>query len=359
VTLYGTQAAQFAVTHNGYLQCDRNVLLGLEGKVLRRDFITLIGRAAAAWPLAARAEQTAIPAVGFLSALSAAALTAPVAAFRDGLQSVGYSDGKNVEIEFRWANGHYDQLPALAAELVRHQVRVIVTVGGDPPAFAAKAASTTIPIVFMVGRDPVELGLVASLSRPGGNATGINLLISEIESKRIELMRQLAPTSSVFAVFVNPKNADAVVQLNVVQSAAHALNQRIKVYNASSQLELEKAFGSFKQDDIGGFILVADPFFVNRRDEIISSAAQGRIPAVYFLREFAESGGLASYGTSLAEAYRQAGIYAGKILNGSKPTDLPVVQSTKFDLVINLKTAKALGLTVPSSLLATADEVIE
>jgi ABC-type uncharacterized transport system substrate-binding protein len=325
----------------------------------RREFISLILGAAAARPLAARAEQTAIPAVGFLSALSVAALTGPVAAFRDGLQSVGYSEGKNVEIEFRWANGHYDQLPALAAELVRHQVRVIVTVGGDPPAFAAKAASTTIPIVFMVGRDPVELGLVASLSRPGGNATGINLLISEIESKRIELMRQLAPTSSVFAVFVNPKNADAVVQLNVVQSAALALNQRIKVYNASNQLELEKAFGSFKQDDIGGFILVADPFFVNRRDEIISSAAQGRIPAVYFLREFAESGGLASYGTSLDEAYRQAGIYAGKILNGTKPTDLPVVQSTKFDLVINLKTAKALGLTVPSSLLAIADEVID
>jgi putative ABC transport system substrate-binding protein len=184
-------------------------------------------------------------------------------------------------------------------------------------------------------------------------------LISEIESKRIELMRQLAPTSSVFAVFVNPKNADAVVQLNVVQSAAHTLNQRIKVYNASNQLELEKAFGSFKQDDIGGFILVADPFFVNRRDEIISSAARGRIPAVYFLREFAESGGLASYGTSLDEAYRQAGIYAGKILNGTKPTDLPVVQSTKFDLVINLKTAKALGLAVPSSLLAIADEVID
>jgi ABC-type uncharacterized transport system substrate-binding protein len=325
----------------------------------RREFISLILGAAAARPLAARAEQTAIPAVGFLSALSVAALTGPVAAFRDGLQSVGYSEGKNVEIEFRWANGHYDQLPALAAEVVRHQVRVIVTVGGDPPAFAAKAASTTIPIVFMVGRDPVELGLVASLSRPGGNATGINLLISEIESKRIELMRQLAPTSSVFAVFVNPKNADAVVQLNVVQSAALALNQRIKVYNASNQLELEKAFGSFKQDDIGGFILVADPFFVNRRDEIISSAAQGRIPAVYFLREFAESGGLASYGTSLDEAYRQAGIYAGKILNGTKPTDLPVVQSTKFDLVINLKTAKALGLTVPSSLLAIADEVID
>ncbi len=327
--------------------------------MLRREFITLIGGAVSAWPLAARAEQTAIPAVGFLSALSAAALTGPVAAFRDGLQSVGYSEGKNVEIEFRWANGHYDQLPALAADLVRRQVRVIVTVGGDPPAFAAKAASTTIPIVFMVGRDPVELGLVTSLNRPGGNATGINLLISEMESKRIELMRQLAPTSSVFAVFVNPKNADAVVQLNAVQSAAQALNQRIKVYNASNQLELEKAFTSFSQDDIGGFILVADPFFVNRRDQIISSAALGRIPAVYFLREFAESGGLASYGTSLAEAYRQAGIYAGKILNGSKPTDLPVVQPTKFDLVINLKTARALGLTVPASLLATADEVIE
>jgi putative ABC transport system substrate-binding protein len=305
------------------------------------------------------AEQAAIPAVGFLSSLSAAALAGPVAAFRDGLQSAGYTEGKNVEIEFRWADGHYDRLPALAADLVTRQVAVIVTVGGDPPAFAAKAASTTIPIVFMVGRDPVELGLVRSLNRPGGNATGINLLLTEMESKRIELIRQLVPTRNVLAVLVNPKNADADVQLKVIQSAAHVLNEQIKIFNVSTEVELDKAFANFREDDIGGFIVVADPFFVNRRDQIISSAARGRFPGVYFLREFAESGGLASYGSNLAEAYRQAGIYAGKILTGVKPNDLPVVQPTKFDLVINLKTAKALGLNVPSSLLAIADEVIE
>jgi putative ABC transport system substrate-binding protein len=326
--------------------------------VRRREFLTSLA-GLTTWPFGVHAEQAAIPAVGFLSSLSAAALTGPVAAFRDGLQSAGYTEGKNVEIEFRWADGRYDRLPALAADLATRQVAVIVTVGGDPPAFAAKAASTTIPIVFMVGRNPVELGLVRSLNRPGGNATGINLLITEMESKRIELIQQLAPTRKVLAVLVNPKNADTDVQLQAVQSAAHAFNEQIKIFNVSNEVELEKAFARFREDDVGGFILVADPFFVNRRDQIISSAAQGRFPGVYFLREFAESGGLVSYGSNLAEAYHQAGVYAGKILGGAKPNDLPVVQPTKFDLVINLKTAKALGLNVPPSLLAIADEVIE
>ena len=324
----------------------------------RREFLKSLA-GLTTWPFGVHAEQAAIPVVGFLSSLSAAALAGPVAAFRNGLQSAGYTEGKNVEIEFRWAEGHYDRLPALAADLVKRQVAVIVTIGGDPPAFAAKAASATIPIVFMVGRDPVELGLVRSLNRPGGNATGINLLISEMESKRIELLEQLAPARNVLAVFVNPKNADADVQLKAVQSAAHALNEQIKIFNVSNEADLEKAFANFTENNIGGFILVADPFFVDRRDQIISSAAQGRFPGVYFLREFAESGGLASYGSNLAEAYRQAGVYAGKILNGTKPNDLPVVQPTKFDFVINLKTAKALGLNVPPSLLAIADEVIE
>jgi putative ABC transport system substrate-binding protein len=305
------------------------------------------------------AEQAATPTVGFLSSLSATALTGPVAAFRNGLQSVGYTEGKNVEIDFRWADGHYDRLPALAAELVSRGVKIIVTVGGDPPAFAAKAASTTIPIVFMVGRDPVELGLVKSLNRPGGNATGVNLLLAEMESKRIELIRQFAPTSRILAALVNPKNADADVQIKTVQSAAQALNEQIKIYNVSNEIELENAFASFKEDDIKGFILAADPFFVNRREQIISFAARGRVAGVYFLREFAESGGLVSYGSDLAEAYRQAGVYVGKILSGVKPNDLPVVQAIKFDLVINLKTARALGLNVPSSLLAIADLVIE
>jgi putative ABC transport system substrate-binding protein len=324
----------------------------------RREFLAFL-TGLTTWPFGAHAEQPAIPIVGFLSSLSAAALVGPITAFRNGLQSVGYTEGKNVEIEFRWADGHYDRLPALAADLVSHQAAIIVTVGGDPPASAAKASSTTIPIVFMVGRDPVELGLVKSLSRPGGNATGINLQVAELESKRIELMRQLAPTGRNLAVLVNPKNADADLQVKAVQLAAHALNEQIKIYNISNEVELENAFAAFRKDDIKGFILVADPFFVDRRDQIISSAAHGRVAGVYFLREFAESGGLISYGSDLAEAYRQAGIYAGKILGGAKPNELPVVQPTKFDLVINLRAARALGLTVPASLLAIADQVIE
>jgi putative ABC transport system substrate-binding protein len=324
----------------------------------RRTFIAGLA-GAAAWPRRVRAQNLRLPLVGFLSSLSARALTGPVSAFRAGLQSVGYEDGKNVAIEFRWADGHYDHLPALAAELVRVHVAVIVTVGGDPAAFAAKRASQTIPIVFMVGRNPVELGLVSSLNYPGGNSTGINLLVAETESKRFEILRQLVPTASRFAVFINPKNADAEVQLNIVQSAAKALNQQIEVINASTESEIEKAFTIFEHDAIAGFIVVADPFFVNQRDQIILAANQRQIPGVYFLREFAEAGGLASYGVSLSDAYRQAGVYAGKILSGVRPTDLPVVQPTKFDLMINLKTAKMLGLTIPPTLLATADEVIE
>ena len=328
------------------------------GTMRRREFITLIG-GAVAWPTEVRAQNLPLPLVGFLSSLSAGALTGPVSAFRTGLQSVGYEDRKNVVIEFRWADGHYDQLPALAADLVRAHVAVVVTVGGDPPAFAAKIASQTIPIVFMVGRNPVELGLVTSLNRPGGNSTGVNLLIAEMESKRIEILRRVVPGASRFAVFINPKNADAEVQLNMVQAAAKALNQQIEVRNVSTESEIEKAFTVFELGAIAGFMVVADPFFVNWRDRIILAAKQHRIPGVYFLREFAEAGGLASYGVSLSDAYRQVGVYAGKILSGIKPADLPVVQPTKFDLVINLKTAKMLGLTVPPTLLATADEVIE
>jgi putative ABC transport system substrate-binding protein len=326
----------------------------------RRDFVAWLGCAAAlvARSTAASAQQSR-PIIGFLSSLSAAALAAPVAAFRQGLKSVGYEEGRNVAIEFRWANGHYDLLPGLAAELVRLPVVVMVSVGGDPPAFAARAASATIPLVFMVGQDPVKLGLVTSLSRPGGNATGINLLVTETESKRIELLKQLAPGASRFAAVVNPKNADAQVESDAVTTAARAMGQQVEIIDASTDLDLDTAFDHFTQSGVGGFLLLADPFFVNRRDRIIAEAAQRRIPGVYFLREFADSGGLASYGTSLADAYWQAGAYAGKILGGAKPADLPVVQATKFQLVINLKTARALGLAVPDKLLALADEVIE
>ena len=324
----------------------------------RREFISVIG-GAAAWPLAAHAQQPSVPVIGFLSSLSAAALNGPVAAFRQGLASTGYEEGKNVAIEFRWADGHYDRLPALAAELVQQRPAVMVAVGGDPPTFAAKAAAASIPLVFMVGQDPVKLGLVTSLSRPGGNATGINLLVTETESKRIELLQQLAPRASNFAALINPKNADAEVQASAVKTAANAIGQRIEIINAGTDPDLENAFGQFAQRNIDGFLVLADPFFVDRRRRIIAEAAQRRIPGVYFLREFAVSGGLASYGTSLADAYLQAGIYAGKILSGAKPAELPVVQAAKFQLVINLKTAKALNLVVPDRLQALADEVIE
>jgi len=324
----------------------------------RRDFIAALGIAVVR-PLSTSAQQLAPPVVGFLSSLSSAAVTAPVAAFRQGLASLGYEEGKNVAIEFRWAEGHYDQLPALAAELVQKRAAVIVAVGGDPPAFAAKAASVTIPLVFMVGQDPVKLGLVTSLSRPGGNATGINLLVTETESKRVDLLKALVPAASVFAAFINPKNADAEVQSSAITSAAHSIGHQIEIVKASSELDLENAFKRFAQERTAGFIVTADPFFVYRREQIITAAAEHKTPGVYFLREFAESGGLASYGTRLADAYWQAGVYVGKILGGTKPAELPVVQPTKFELVINLKTAKALGLTIPPSLLAIADEVIE
>jgi len=325
----------------------------------RRDFITLIGGAATGWPLVARAQQGSVPIIGFLSSLSAAALSGPITAFRQGLGSVGYEDRKNVAIAFQWAEGDYDLLPALAAELVKQRPAVIVTVGGDPSAFAAKAASSKIPLVFMVGQDPVKLGLVTSLSRPGGNATGVNLLVTETESKRVEILKQLAPGASNLAALINPKNADAELQSSAVKAAAQAIGQQIEVIGASTDLDLENAFARFTLSNINGLLLLADPFFVYRRQRIIAEAAQRHIPAVYFLREFAESGGLASYGTSLADAYRQAGIYAGKILDGMKPAELPVVQAAKFELVINLRTANALGLAVPQNLLALAEEVIE
>jgi putative tryptophan/tyrosine transport system substrate-binding protein len=302
----------------------------------RREFIAAVG-SAVTLPLVAHAQQPSLPVVGFLSSLSSAALTGPVAAFRQGLASLGYEEGKNVAIEFRWSEGHYDQLPALAAELVQKCAAVVVTVGGDPPAFAAKAASTTIPLVFMVGQDPVKLGLVTSLSRPGGNATGINLLITETESKRVDLLKQLAPAASFFAAFINPEDADAEVQSSAITSAAHSIGQQIEIIKASNEVDLENAFKRFAQDRIGGFIVTADPFFVYRRDQIMAAAAEHRTPGIYFLREFAESGGLASYGTRLADAYWQAGVYAGKILGGTKPADLPVIQPTKFELVTNLK----------------------
>jgi len=326
--------------------------------VKRREFIALLGGAAAAWPLTARA-QPARPVIGFLGSISPAVVISPLSSFRRALNEAGFEEGKTVAIEYRWAEGHYDRLPDLAADLVRHHTAVIVTVGGDPPALAAKAATSTIPIVFIVGRDPVKFGLVASLNQPGGNATGVNLYITETEAKRIELLRDLLTTVMTLGVLMNPKTVDSEIQLSEVLTAARALQQRTEVVNASNELEIETAFLTLAQRKVGAILVGADPFFNNRRELIISLAARYAIPAIYPLRDFADSGGLVSYGTSLVDAYHQVGIYAARILKGERPGDLPVMQPTKFDLIINLRTAKALGLNVPDKLLALADEVIE
>ena len=325
----------------------------------RRQLIAALGGAAAAWPFAAGAQQTAMPVIGFLNSLSAPAVARPTAAFLVALKEAGYDDGQNVAIDYLWAEGHYDRLPALAAELVRRRVTVIAAIGGDPAALAAKAATSTIPIVFLVGRDPVTLGLVSSLNRPGGNATGVNLFITEMEAKRIGLLHEMVPAATTLGVLMNPKTADAEAELIEVQVAGRTLHQRIDVVNASDESEIDAAFTAFAQNKAGAILVAADPFFNNRRDLIVTLAARYAIPAVYPLRDFADSGGLISYGTSLTDAYRQAAIDVVRILKGEKPAEIPVVQPTKFEMVINLKTAKTLGLTVPNALLATADEVIE
>jgi putative tryptophan/tyrosine transport system substrate-binding protein len=324
----------------------------------RRKFIVALS-GAATWPLVAQAQQPSMPVIGVLSGLSAAAVARPLAAFLQGLKETGYVEGQNVAIEYRWAEGQYDRLPALAADLVHRTAAVIVSLGADPAALAAKGATTTIPIVFLVGGDPVKLSLVASLNRPRGNATGVNFLVSEMTAKRLALLHELVPTAAGLGVLINPKSAVAEAQLSDAQSAARALGEQVVIINASNEGEIDMAFASFTQRKAGGLVIADDPFFNNRRDQIVSLAAHYALPTVYFFREFAASGGLISYGTSLTEAYHQVGVYAGKILGGANPADLPVIQPTKFELVINLKTAKALGLTVPQTLLVAADEVIE
>jgi putative ABC transport system substrate-binding protein len=324
----------------------------------RRKFLATLGGAAAAWPLAARAQQPTMPVIGFLSTRSSADSADHAAAFRRGLAASGYVEGQNVAVEYRWADGLSDRLPALAAELVSRKVAVIATVGGPTSGLAAKAATSAIPIVF-IANDPVRIGLVASLNRPGGNATGVNVFLQEMEGKRLGLLREIVPTASLIAVLLNPRGADVDIQKRDIDEAARAVGQPIHVLNASNERDIHDAFEALARLKAGGLLVAANPFFNSRREQIVTLSVHYRIPAIYEVREFAVAGGLMSYGTSLPDAYRQVGIYAARILNGEKPADLPVMQATKFEFVINLKTAKALGLEVPPALSARADEVIE
>jgi putative ABC transport system substrate-binding protein len=324
----------------------------------RRNFIMLLGGAAAvAWPLAARAQQTALPVIGFLSGRTPEESADDGAAFRQGLNEMGYIVGRNVAIEYRWAEGQYDRLPALAADLIAHKVTVL-SVFGPPTALAAKAATVTIPIVFSVGVDPVDIGLVASLNRPGGNLTGVTLLTASLGAKRVGLLRELIPKADLMAVLVNT-TSEGMTQAKDVQDAARKAGLRAIVLNAATDADIDAAFATLSRQRIGGLMVGGDQFLDTRRDRIVALAARHSMPTIYHRRDFVAGGGLLSYGTSIADVYRQVGVYTGRILRGEKPADLPVLQPTKFELVINLRTARALGLTIPPGILAIADEVIE
>ena len=324
----------------------------------RRDFITLVSGAAAGWPLAARAQQPAMPVMGFLNSASPEPYAPMVAAFREGLKEVGYVEGRNVAIEYRWAEGQFDRLPSLAAHLIEQSVVVIVTFG-FPATLAAKSATSTIPIVFITGGDPVNFGLVTSLNRPGGNVTGINMMLGALGPKRLELLHELVPAATTIGILINPNSPITDTHLALEQAAAREMGQQVIVGRASAKDDLDAAFAMFAERAAGALIINDDPFFTTSGQQLVALAARHRLPAIYYQRPFTTWGGLMSYGPSMMDTYRQAGIYAGRIMKGEKPADLPVQQPTKFELVINLGTAKALSLTVPDKLLALADEVIE
>jgi putative ABC transport system substrate-binding protein len=326
----------------------------------RRTFITLLGGTVATWPLAARAQQRELPVIGFLGAGSVDTWVLYVAAFRKGLNETGFVEGQNVAIEYRWAEGQYERMAELAADLVRRQVAVIAVPGNSPGARASKAATATIPIVFGVGDDPVKIGLVASIGRPGGNATGVNFFTSDVVAKRLALLHDLVPGAARVAALLNPNDATrAEAVLSDLQAAARTIGVELQIYNASTSGEIDAAFAALVRERADALFIGPDPFFNTRRVQLATMAAHHSIPTACAVREYVDAGGLMSYGTNLADMFRQAGVYTGRILKGVKPADLPVLQSTKFELVINAQTARMLGLTVPAALLSLADEVIE
>jgi putative ABC transport system substrate-binding protein len=327
--------------------------------IRRRELLVTLCSAAAVWPLAARAQQPAMPVIGLLGSGSAQGYAVQVAAFRLGLQEAGYREGESVAIEYRWAEDHYERLTALAAELVRSQVAVIAAIGGLPAALAAKEATTTTPIVFMTGADPVAMGLVASLSRPGGNVTGVSGLNVEVGPKQLELLLELVPTASVFAVLINPSSPLAETLLQTLRAAARTLGRQLHVVQASTERDFDPVFASLAQLRAGGLVITPDAFFIGHSEQLAVLALRHAVPAIFQYREFTAAGGLMSYSASLTDLYRLAGVYTGRILKGEKPANLPVQQTTKVELFINLKTARALGITFPITLLGRADEVIE
>jgi len=325
----------------------------------RRQFITLLGGATAAWPLPARAQPSAMPVIGFLSSLAPTDLGLVIPGFQQGLNGAGFVEGRNIAIEYRWAQGDYQRLPALSADLINRRVAVVAAISGTPAALAAKAATTTIPIVFAIGGDPIAPGLVTSLSRPGGNITGVSFYNSPLVTKRLDLARELVPDGSVIAVLVNPDNPPSAAEGTAAQAAAAALGQPLLVLNASTQGHIEDAFATIKRQQARALIVSSDPFFFSERVKLVILMARDGVPTIFADREQAEAGGLISYGASRSDAYRQAGSYVGRIVKGEKPAELPVILPTKFQIVVNLKTAKSLRIDIPATVLARADEVIE